>query len=51
VVTSGLTAGDRGVVDGVQKIFFPGMPVKATAVPMAPAERAAPASAVAVAAK
>jgi membrane fusion protein, multidrug efflux system len=39
VVTAGLKPGDRVVVDGVQKIFFPGMPVKATAVPMAPGER------------
>ena len=46
VVTQGLAAGDRVVVDGVQKIFFPGMPVKATAVPMRPSARA-PAAAVA----
>ena len=34
VVTSGLTSSDKVVVDGVQKIFFPGMPVKATAMAM-----------------
>lgn len=51
VVTAGLKPGDRVVVDGVQKIFFPGMPVKATAVPMVPAERKPAVAAVAVAAK
>ena len=50
VVTAGLKPGDRVVVDGVQKIFFPGMPVKATAVPMAPGERK-PVAANAVAAR
>jgi multidrug efflux system membrane fusion protein len=34
VVTSGLSATDQVVVDGVQKVFFPGMPVKATVVAM-----------------
>ncbi len=34
VVTSGLKAGDRVVVNGVRKIFFPGMPVKPVVVPM-----------------
>ena len=34
VVTSGLSASDQVVVDGVQKVFFPGMPVKATQVAM-----------------
>ena len=34
VVTTGLTATDQVVVDGVQKIFFPGMPLKTTAVAM-----------------
>jgi multidrug efflux system membrane fusion protein len=38
VVTKGLNPNDQVVVDGVQKIFFPGMPVKAT--PMAPAATA-----------
>ncbi|MEZ5458064.1 MAG: efflux RND transporter periplasmic adaptor subunit [Steroidobacteraceae bacterium] len=47
VVTSGLTAGERVVVNGVRKIFFPGMPVAPTLVPMdkpdqPPAEPAAP---------
>jgi multidrug efflux system membrane fusion protein len=51
VVTAGLKPGDRVVVDGVQKIFFPGMPVKATAVPMAPGERKPAVAANAVAAK
>lgn len=41
VVQSGLAPGDRVVVNGVQKVFFPGMPVKPTAVPMAgPARQA-----------
>jgi multidrug efflux system membrane fusion protein len=34
VVRSGLTPKDKVVVDGVQKIFFPGMPVKAAVVSM-----------------
>jgi multidrug efflux system membrane fusion protein len=34
VVTSGLAPTDKVVVDGVQKIFFPGMPVKAAVVSM-----------------
>ena len=34
VVTSGLTAKDQVVVDGVQRVFFPGMPLKATVVEM-----------------
>lgn len=34
VVTSGLAAGDRVVVNGVRKIFFPGMPVAPSVVPM-----------------
>ncbi|AWV08852.1 acriflavin resistance protein AcrA [Lysobacter maris] len=33
-VTSGLEAGDKVVVHGVQKIFFPGMPVAPTTVEM-----------------
>lgn len=39
VVSSGLRTGDQVVVEGVQKIFFPGMPVKAAPVkaPAAPA--------------
>ena len=51
VVTAGLQPGDRVVVDGVQKIFFPGMPVKATAVPMDPGARKPAVAANAVAAK
>ena len=50
VVTAGLQPGDRVVVDGVQKIFFPGMPVKATAVPMDPGARKTAVAANAVAA-
>lgn len=34
IVLSGLTANDRIVVNGVRKIFFPGMPVKPLPVPM-----------------
>jgi len=34
VVKGGLAAQDKVVVDGVQKIFFPGMPLKTTAVAM-----------------
>lgn len=34
VVTSGLTAGDRIIVHGVQKVFMPGMPVAPTEIPM-----------------
>jgi multidrug efflux system membrane fusion protein len=34
VVSAGLARDDQVVVDGVQKIFFPGMPVKATVVSM-----------------
>jgi membrane fusion protein, multidrug efflux system len=34
VVKSGLTAADSVVVNGVRKIFFPGMPVKPVRVPM-----------------
>jgi membrane fusion protein, multidrug efflux system len=34
VVRSGLQAGDRVVVNGTQKIFFPGMPLQAQVVPM-----------------
>jgi len=34
VVTSGLAPTDKVVIDGVQKIFFPGMPVKASVVSM-----------------
>jgi multidrug efflux system membrane fusion protein len=40
IVTEGLKPGDRVVVDGVQKIFFPGMPVKASPQAAAPATKA-----------
>ena len=43
VVESGLAAGDKVIVNGVQKVFFPGMPVAPKLVAMAPA--AAPATA------
>lgn len=49
IVEGGLTAGDRVVIGGVQKIFMPGMPVQAKAVamqsgvaPVAPTAPAAP---------
>ncbi len=52
IVRDGLKAGDRVVVNGVRKIFFPGMPVMPVPVPMdkpelepAPAPAAAPAAA------
>jgi multidrug efflux system membrane fusion protein len=39
IVESGLVAGDRVIVNGVQKVFFPGMPVAAKNVAMgAPAQ-------------
>ena len=42
VVTSGLESTDRVVVDGLQKVFFPGMPLKPTIVGMTePAKPAA----------
>ena len=34
IVQKGLKPGDRVIVDGVQKVFFPGMPVDAKAVKM-----------------
>ena len=40
VVNSGLAANDKVVVHGVQKIFFPGMPVKATPQAAAPVAKA-----------
>lgn len=42
VVTSGLKPGDRVVINGVRKIFFPGMPVKPVVVPMDQPEFVAP---------
>jgi multidrug efflux system membrane fusion protein len=47
IVTDGLKPGDRVVVDGVQKVFFPGMPVKDTQVPMSGTVATAPATAMA----
>ncbi|MEG0886188.1 MAG: efflux transporter periplasmic adaptor subunit, partial [Janthinobacterium sp.] len=34
IVEQGLAAGDKVIVDGVQKVFMPGMPVQAKAVAM-----------------
>jgi multidrug efflux system membrane fusion protein len=49
IVREGLKPGDRVVVNGVRKIFFPGMPVKPVVVPMdQPEFQAAPAAAPAV---
>lgn len=46
IVQQGLKAGDRVIIDGVQKVFMPGMPVQAKAVAMQPvAAPAAPATA------
>lgn len=42
VITEGLTANDRVVVNGVRKIFFPGMEVKPFVVPMDKPETAPP---------
>ena len=42
VVRSGLTAGDKVIVNGVQKVFAPGMPVKP--VPLASADTPTPTS-------
>ncbi len=47
IVVQGLKAGDRVIIDGVQKVFMPGMPVQAKAVAMQPV--AAPVAAPAVA--
>ena len=41
IVEHGLAAGDKVIIDGVQKVFMPGMPVQAKAVAMQP--QAAPA--------
>ncbi len=41
VVESGLAAGDQVVVTGVQKIFFPGMPLDAKPLDAAPSPVAA----------
>ncbi len=45
IVERGLTAGDRVVVNGVRKIFFPGQPLKPRDVPMDDPLLAAPAAA------
>ncbi len=42
VIKSGLKAGDRVIVDGMARIFFPGMPVAAAEAGAAPAKPAAP---------
>ena len=47
IVTDGLKPGDRVVVEGVQKVFFPGMPVKESLVPMPGTTATAPVAAVA----
>jgi len=47
IVSDGLKQGDRVIVDGVQKVFFPGMPVKDTLVPMGGTVATAPDKAVA----
>ena len=44
IVEQGLNAGDRVIVNGVQKVFFPGMPVDAQPVAMAPDAIASPAA-------
>ncbi len=42
VIRSGLKAGDRVIVDGTARIFFPGMPVAASEAGAVPAKPAAP---------
>ena len=42
IVQKGLAAGDRVIIDGVQKVFMPGMPVQAKVVAMQPSAAAAP---------
>ncbi|MFA6985235.1 MAG: efflux RND transporter periplasmic adaptor subunit [Arenimonas sp.] len=51
VVSSGLAPDDEVVVDGVQKVFFPGMPIKAAVVGMEKSAVPPVADTVAVAAK
>ena len=48
IVQQGLKAGDRVIIDGVQKVFMPGMPVQAKAVAMQPAASAVPVRATAL---
>lgn len=43
IVQQGLKAGDRVIIDGVQKVFMPGMPVQAKAVAMQAEAKSAPA--------
>ncbi len=45
VVTSGLSPGDRVIVNGVRKIFFPGQPVSPREVPMDQPDQPAPGAA------
>jgi multidrug efflux system membrane fusion protein len=45
VVESGLAAGDKVIVNGVQKVFFPGMPVQARPVAAEPAAATTPVAA------
>ena len=47
IVTSGLASGDRVIVNGVRKIFFPGQPVTPRAVPMDQPDQPAPGAAAA----
>ena len=42
IVEQGLAAGDKVIIDGVQKVFMPGMPVQAKAVAMQPTAAPAP---------
>ncbi len=42
IVEHGLAAGDKVIIDGVQKVFMPGMPVQAKAVAMQPHAAPAP---------
>lgn len=44
IITSGLAEGDQVIVHGVQKIFFPGMPVQARSIAMGDAPPSPPAS-------
>ena len=44
IVTSGLSPGDRVIVNGVRKIFFPGQPVSPREVPMDQPDQPAPGS-------
>ena len=43
VISEGVAAGDRVIVNGVQKVFMPGMEVSPQTVPAAPAADAQPA--------